>query len=223
VGSRSPWKTIIRELNALQKIMAMGRILLASFLLTVVFPACSDDPEMDESPMTEKESDDVFAEVVEGSYMGFDCSPQIDDPNFRGIVLNAPKLVKYVPGNADPIHGGFARIIVCATYEFGYRKFDFDGDIEDNIVFVAVDDQTSASYSGTMEGIDNEIPEWDIRDDMGGSDDEEQGYDQIAGYINPNLAVIMDLPEKEADYIVYAILEDFESNRVKISVRMSEE
>ena len=74
-----------------------------------------------------------------------------------------------------------------------------------------------------MEGIHNEVPESDIRDDMLGSDDEEQPYDQIAGYINPNLAVIMDLPEKEADYIVYAILEDFESNRVKISVRMSDE
>jgi len=201
----------------------MKNLFLALLLSTVVMPACSDDPGMEESPMVENSSDDVFAEVIEGSYTGFDCSPQIDDPEFRGIVINAPKKVKYTPGQADPIHGGFARIIVCATYEFGYRKFDFKGDIEDRIVFVAVDETTQESYSGTMPGIDNEVSEFESEDDMFDSDEEEQVLDQIAGYINPNLAVILDLPEKEADYVVYAILEDFESNRVRISVRMSDE
>lgn len=167
----------------------------------------------------ENHNDEVFAEVLEGSYSGYDCSPKISDPESPGIVINAPKVVSYTPGSSEPIYGGFARIIVCASYQFGFTKFGFEGDVEDFIVFVAVDEQSQVSYSGTMSesgaGDDDAEPPDDVSLDG--------PLDPIAGYINPNLAVIMNLPEKDADYVVYAILEKFESNRVRVSVRSNDE
>ena len=168
--------------------------------------------------MTDKQNEDSFADVIEGSYSGYDCSPRIEGSEFRGIKINAPKVVRYTPGVSDPLYGGFARIIVCTTYEFGFTEFDFSGDVEDFIVFVAVDEQSLASYSGTMtSGIDDDVAEFDDDVFLG------ERLDPIAGYLNPNLAVIMDLPEKDADYIVYAVLQQFESNRVRISVRTNDE
>ncbi len=166
--------------------------------------------------MTDKRTAEAFAEVIEGSYSGFDCSPEIDDAELRGIVINAPEVVNYTPGVSEPLHGGFARIIVCATYHFGFTKFDFKGDVEDSIVFVAVDEQSLVSYSGTMAAYNDDIAERD-------EEVSKERLDPIAGYINPNLAVIMNLPEKDADYVVYAVLQQFESNRVRISVRASDE
>jgi hypothetical protein len=51
---------------------------------------------------------------------------------------------------------------------------------------------------------------------------EDFADDKIGGYLNPNLAVILDLPEQPADYVVYALLGSFESNRVRISVQSSD-
>lgn len=200
-------------------IKAMKKTIIAVLFAIIVIPACGDGADMKGSTMTDKQNDDSFADVIEGSYSGYDCSPKIEGSDFRGIKINAPKVVKYTPGVSDPIYGGFAKIIVCATYEFGFEKFDFKGDVEDFIVFVAVDEQSLTSYSGTMtSGIDHDVAEFD--------DDElslGEPLDPIAGYLNPNLAVIMNLPEKDADYIVYAVLQQYESNRVRISVRSSEE
>jgi len=195
----------------------MRKSVIALLFMIGVISARGDDLNIEGSTMTDKRTAETFAEVIEGSYSGYDCSPEIDDAELRGIVINAPAVVNYTPGVSEPLHGGFARIIVCATYHFGFTKFDFNGDAEDSIVFVAVDEQSLVSYSGTMAPYNDNIAEMDEEEES------MERLDPIAGYINPNLAVIMNLPEKDADYIVYAVLQQFESNRVRISVRASDE
>lgn len=197
------------------------KLAFALLCLTVALGACNGDSKSDKSEMADKFSDPVFNEVVEGSYMDYACSPDIDDPDFNGIKLNAPEVVTFVPGSSDPLNGSFAPVIVCGAYAFKYTTMGLDGDFADSIVLVAVDEKSRISYHGTMSGVENEIPEPQGADN--GLTAEDFAGDTIGGYFNPNLAVILGLPEKEADYIVYALLGPYESNRVRISVRQSDE
>jgi len=197
------------------------KLAIALLCLTVALGACNGDSRLDESEMVNKFSDPAFDEVVEGSYMEYACSPDIDDPDFTGIVLNAPKVVNYQPGRPDPLSGAFAPVIVCGAYAFNYRTLGLNGDFADSIVLVAVDEGSRISYHGTMPGVENAEPPPDGGDD--GLTDEDFAGDTIGGYFNPNLAVLMNLPEKDADYVVYALLGPYESNRVRISVRSSAE
>jgi hypothetical protein len=202
--------------------MSLSQKLAFAFLcLTVALGACNGDSKSDKSKMTEKFSDPAFAEVVEGSYMDYECSPNMDDPDFIGIVLNAPKVVTYEPGRTNPINGSFAPLIVCGAYAFKYTTMGLNGDFVDSIVLVAVDEKSRISYHSTMPGVENaEPPPEAIEDDQA---EEDFSGDIIGGYFNPNLAVVLGLPEKAADYVVYALLGPYESNRVRISVRQAEE
>ena len=170
--------------------------------------------------MTGKYSDAAFEEVTEGSYQYFECSPDIDDPDFRGILLNAPSVVTFGPGSSNPLNGAFAPVVVCGAFVFDYSTLGLNGDFADSIVMVAVDEKSRRSFRGTMTGIENAEPMPEGLDD----DENESDFseDIIGGYFNPNLAVILGLPEQEADYVVYALLGTFESNRVRISVKESE-
>lgn len=170
--------------------------------------------------MVDRFSDMAFEEVVEGSYMDYSCSPDIDDPDFIGIKLNAPEVVTYLPGSSNPINGSFAPIVVCGAYAFKYTTMGLNGDFANSIVLVAVDEQSRISFHGTMSGVENEEPQPENDD---GLNAEDFAGDTIGGYFNPNLATVLGLPEKEADYVVYALLGQFESNRVRISIRQSEE
>jgi hypothetical protein len=189
--------------------------------LTVVLAACNNNPEPDEIEMAENTTSTAFDDVVEGSYMDYDCSPDIDDPDFRGIVLNAPEVVYFSPGESNPISGAFAQVIVCGAFAFDYDTMGLEGDFADSIVVVAVDEASRASFHGTMLGIENQEPE--PAGIYGEVTPADLSDDVIGGYFNPNLAVILGLPEKEADYVVYALLGPFESNRVRMSIRESQE
>lgn len=171
--------------------------------------------------MAENSSNTAFENVVEGSYMDYDCSPDMDDPDFRGILLNAPEVVRFSPGETNPISGAFAPVVVCGAFTFAYTTMGLDGDFADSIVIVAVDEKSRVSFRGTMQGVENEEPE--PEGIYGELAPEDLADDVIGGYFNPNLAVILGLPETEADYVVYALLGPFESNRVRISIRELEE
>jgi len=196
------------------------KFVLVLLCLTVALAACGDDIKSDEVEMTEKFSAPAFEDVTEGSYLSFECSPEIDDPDFRGILLNAPTIVTFSPGKSNPINGAFAPVIVCGAFVFDYSTLDLDGNFADSIVMVAVDEKSRNSFRGTMTGVENPVPMPEkLDDEENGSDFAE---DIIGGYFNPNLAVIMGLPIREADYVVYALLGPYESNRVRISVKKSD-
>jgi hypothetical protein len=197
------------------------KLAFALLCLTVALGACNGDSKSDKSEMADKFSDPVFKQVVEGSYREHACSPDIDDLNFIGIKLNAPEVVTYVPGSSNPINGSFAPVIVCGSYSFKYTTLGLNGKFANAIVLVAVDEKSRMSFHGTMTGVKNAVPEPQGADN--GLTAEDFAGDTIGGYFNPNLAVILGLPEKEADYVVYALLGPYESNRVRISVRQSDE
>jgi len=197
------------------------KLAFALLCLTVALGACNGDSKSDKSEMTDKFSNPVFNEVVEGSYMDYACSPVIDDLDFIGIKLNAPEVVTFVPGGLNPINGSFAPVIVCGSYSFKYTTLGLNGRFVNAIVLVAVDEKSRMSFHGTMSGVVNAIPEPQGAGD--GLTAEDFAGDTIGGYFNPNLAVILGLPEKEADYVVYALLGPYESNRVRISVRQSDD
>lgn len=211
--------------------------------------------------MTERFSDPAFEEVIEDSLLSFGCSPEIEDPSFRGLLIAAPEVVSYTPGDSDPITGAFAPVLVCGTYRLAYETLGLDGDFVESIVLIAVDEGRRETFTGLMGGVENEIEiefEEDFEigdaepagngaptgngepfvsggvidgingadgiDGVDGSEDpellpEDFTGDVITGHFNPNLAVVLELPERPADYIVYAVLGPYESNRVKVSVR----
>lgn len=163
-------------------------------------------------------SDPAFDEVTEGSLLSNACSPEIDDPEFRGLALAAPETVRYTPGQSNPLTGAFAPVIVCGTYVLAYGTLGLNGAFVDSIVFVAVDEGRRETFSGRMPGVENEIPGPSVFD-SGDLSPEDFAADVITGYFNPNLATVLSLPERPADYVVYAVLGPYESNRVSISVR----
>lgn len=173
-----------------------------------------------ENKVENKISDVNFEEVSENSYVSFKCSPESDDSNFEGLLINAPKIVTYVPGYSNPINGTWARFIICGYYSFKKSTLNLNGDFADAITLIAIDEKTKKRYQGRM-GTEAEISE--NPEDDNGLAAKDSLEDIIGGYFNPNLTYIMGLPEQEADYIVYAQLENFESNRVKISIKKSDQ
>ena len=86
------------------------------------------------------------------------------------------------------------------------------------IVLVAVDAADHRAFVGTMEPVANAIRVPSPLDRMNLSPQDFAGR-SITGYFNPNLAQVLSLPEKEAEYIAYATLGEYVSNVVRIQVR----
>lgn len=143
------------------------------------------------------------------------CSPVIDDPDFEGIVLNAPESVAYTPGD-PPVPGSdaFADVRVCGTACVDQAYRGLHGRVHEEILLVAVDSATQQTYSGKMEPIVN--PE-ERPADLGGGPVDTEGL-LVESYFNPNLAEVLELPERPAEYLVYAVLGEMKSNTVRIRV-----
>ena len=143
------------------------------------------------------------------------CSPVIDDVDFEGIVIHAPEEVLYEPG--EPVEGSeaFADVRICGTCCVDYAFGGLGGDVIEEILLVAVDAATQETYSGKMEPIPN--PE-ERPDDLGGGPVDTEGL-LVETYFNPNLAEDLALPERPAEYIVYAVLGEYKSNTVRIRVK----
>lgn len=156
-----------------------------------------------------------FGQFAAGLMDETTCSPVIDDPDFQGLVLNAPEQVVFVPGE-PPIPGSmaFADVRVCGTACFDHGFMGLRGDVIDEILLVAVDSNTQETYSGKMEPVEN--PE-EKPDDLGGGPVETTGL-LVETYFNPNLAEVLELPERPAEYIVHAVLGESKSNTVRIRV-----
>lgn len=156
-----------------------------------------------------------FAKLTTGPLDENPCSPVIDDPDFQGIVIHAPELVTYEPG--ETIEGGveFADVRVCGTASFEYSFLGLGGEVQEQILLVAVDAATHETYSGKLPGIENAVPP---PDDLPVSDADTEGL-IVETYFNPNLVEALGLPERPAEYLVYAALGEVKSNTVRIRVQ----
>lgn len=166
------------------------------------------------TPVPKQLPDEAFECVRGGSLLSFPCSPEIEDPDFRGLVLAAPRTVRFTPGAHDPIQGTFAPVVVCGTYALEETMED----PVESIAFFAVDEARSEVFSGRMVTVQNRVPcPPHVQADLDAVRADLESY-AVTGYFNPNLAHVLRLPERPARYVVYALLGPFASNRVVISV-----
>ncbi len=155
-----------------------------------------------------------FGALEEGLLSENACSPEIDDPDFQGIAINAPEEVLYHQGETIPGSSAFADVRVCGTGCFDHGFMGLGGEVHGAILLVAVDAATQETFSGKMTAINNPVPPPDELPQGGPT----EGL-LIESYFNPNLVEVLELPERPAEYIVYAVLGEHKSNTVRIRVK----
>lgn len=157
-----------------------------------------------------------FSEIVAGSGSLNPCSPEVD-ADFRGIKIDAPKEVFFGPGTEDPLFGGFTKLIVAGVCKLQYPTLGLRGEWNKAIVFVATDTRSRKVFSGRMVPFGSPAAPLDPLEE--GDLKPEDYADWVVGsYFNPNLVRDLNLPEKEAEYDVFATLGPYKSNVVHVKV-----
>lgn len=169
--------------------------------------------------MASEPGDADFEQVIAGSRVPNPCTPSLQgNRRFRGIKIAAPREVVFDGESRDPFFGAFARVLLAGIYHFDANYLDLRQQFLRRIVLVAVDAADHRAFVGTMEPVANAIRVPSPLDRMNLSPQDFAGR-SITGYFNPNLAQVLSLPEKEAEYIAYATLGEYVSNVVRIQVR----
>lgn len=163
-----------------------------------------------------------FSAIGNNSRLESECSPKLQDPLFgyyRGLLINGPRRVTFPRGfetedmEVTPFGDaiGAVKLMVAGLLQLPPDTLGFEGDLSDSVVFVAVDQQTSQTYSGKIVsvGFPGEIP-----GPIGGSISDKQEYFTI------DLIQNLNLPVSEAKYSVYATLGPYKSNVLTIEVRV---
>lgn len=163
--------------------------------------------------------DEEFFVVPLNSYEPTACSPpEPKEPEWRGIIIQAPKIVKFTRGIKVDEFGAFAKIPVCA-----FDKFDVPSSpIDEDIMLHAVDRSTGADFSGRLIDLD-ESPSEPVTPPPGleppPEPEQADATGMVAsGYYNINLADYVELPEKSAAYDVYLEFRGYRSNVVTIEL-----
>lgn len=163
--------------------------------------------------------DAEFAKVNARTFSPNPCSPDVaGDYDFRGIRIAAPKLVRFEPGERDPLFGTFAHIIVCGSYRLDANYLGLRERFLPRVLVVAVDRRQHRAYAARLMDPGSMAPTLDPFEGMTLTDDDFKGR-IITEHFNANLSDIMELPEQAADYYVYASLGGYVSNVVRMSVR----
>lgn len=164
--------------------------------------------------------DAEFDQVPAGSLSPSACTPPIDEDDFdyRGICIAAPERVEFVPGQAEPISGAFARVLLCGTYTLDSNYLGLREQFLDRLVAVAVDVDRHRAYAAGVVSLQNPAAMPDPFEGLILTDEDWRGR-VVTGYFNPNLAAVMPLPAEEATYVAYVALGRFVSNAVRIAVR----
>lgn len=158
---------------------------------------------------------------VKGLYTKNECTPQIKDLNFRGIVINAPREVSFKKGATETPFGGFSKIPICGRYIHDLSvPLPLGRTFEESMIFVAVDARTNKAYSGKIQFKGTPVPP-SISEDKK-TDKKDLSKRSIGGYFNPNLSEIVDIPVQEGEYLVYVTLGSYKSNVVRIKVAEAE-
>ena len=171
----------------------------------------------EESNMWHLNSSGNFADPRMKPFSRNECTPVVDDPEFRGIVIDAPPQVEFRTGQRTPGSSAFALIRLCGICRFDYHFMGLDGDFIEAILIVAVDDETNETFSGKLTLVTNAEPQ---PPDLLGRDLVKQDYTGLVveEHFNPNLAQALRLPARSAQYVVYATLGEYKSNSVRIRV-----
>lgn len=155
----------------------------------------------------------LFLKVPLNSNEPNPCSPQQPDPNWRGILIQAPKQVTFKGSEKVGEYGAFAAIPICGYYFLNVPTEPTD----ESMRLVAVDRRTGTAYSGDIIELNPSPEEPPPEDEEPLSTEEVKGL-ASGGYFNPNLADFVRLPEEPAVYNVLVEYRGFKSNVVTIAL-----
>lgn len=170
--------------------------------------------------------DQVFQEVELGSLGPNPCSPhEPEDPAFRGILINAPAVVRFKRGVRIEQDDTFAAIPICGYYILDVPYPPKYPSALEAMRLVAVNRETGEIRIGPVIDRGDEVPP----PETAPLTKEELAGVSVAAYFNPNLAAFVPLPENPGVYDVRVELgqrgtEDFiQSNTVTIEIVEAQE
>lgn len=157
------------------------------------------------------EADAAFARVDLETETPSACSPAPPPPDWRGVVIRAPSVVRLARGVAPDRYGAAITIPIC-----GYLCVDLVPDPpRGDVVLVAVDRASGARRSGELRSLDPSPvlpppPRPKLRpSEIAGS---------VGHYFNTNLAWFVPVPLAPATYAVHAEYRGYTSNEVVVRV-----
>jgi hypothetical protein len=153
-------------------------------------------------------ADSDFDYVDAGSFDPNHLTPDVEsEPRFRGIRIVAPARVA-LSGKPDRDRS-FARVMVVGGCHLDSDYLDLRERFLEHILLVAVDCRRHVARASRIELIPNALEhprEPALAPTPGRS---------AAVYFNLNLVRLLDLPEVEAEYVIYAMLGRYVSNVVR--------
>ncbi|MBI3560409.1 MAG: hypothetical protein HY080_01640 [Gammaproteobacteria bacterium] len=143
------------------------------------------------------------------------CSPDIHDLKFVGIVINAPKEIRF---SSTETEDDLNAIPVCGVQSHDAGTYiDRNGSLNQSLIFVVTDIKANATWSGRIPGPQNLVPQ---PKPLHGEEKiftrEEMKGRIIRQRFNPNLFNITSMVLRETEYIVYATVGPYKSNVVTI-------
>lgn len=160
-----------------------------------------------------------FYSIGNNDSLEFDCSPQLTDrffSEFEGLLINTPDIVSwpngkditeyqtYPNGNNDsPL-----KFMVAGLANVPDSTIKFNDDISNQILIVAVNQETTEVFSGKMQEMSVNDSDLDIPPDL---DESKQDLTR-KHYFNIDLVNNAGLPISNATYTVYATLGKYKSN-----------
>ena len=191
-----------------------GKIIF--FLALILMQAHGEN--MSQSPYTLPQDCDFIRSAVR------DCAPQLarTDVTFTGVLINGPKSVIW-PKNDSPdnymkdpfgvmMEGPF-RLYIAISYMFPYHTLGLNGDFENDILIVAVNQDTQQVYSGRLHKIGSKT-RMPINPDPRAV--ESLKTTLSGGYFKFPMVEDLRLPIASATYTVYATLGEYKSNILTI-------
>lgn len=168
-----------------------------------------------------------FSQVLNADTHSNECTPILDNKffsKFSGLLINAPKEIVW-PKNDDPSHypagpwgttNGPFRLMIAGLVRTEYKTLGLKGEASEDVLLVAVNQQTAQSYSGKMPqpDVDTE-PDFDMDMQEIPPTEEEQNK-LLTSYFNFDLVHDLGLPIQKASYNVYATLGEMKSNSIII-------
>ena len=148
------------------------------------------------------------------------CTPIINDENFLGIVINAPKKIDiYGPDQGEnktafPVSGVIAHDLGLDLGGKGYQH------LTNLMIIVIIDAHTNEVWHGRIPQMDHRIPPPPPKNGPKKPLTHEEMKGRIIEEVfNPNLLSITNMELRETEYLVYATLGPYKSNVASVQAK----
>lgn len=154
--------------------------------------------------------DEQFKDLPLDTFEPTDCSPEALDPDFLGMLINAPKKVGLQKDPEAPTEQLFTIIPVCGYYMLDAAILPPVNNVARAMQLVATNVKTQKEYLGHVAEPYVEVPSAEAQT-AAPRDREFEGL-RIGGYFNVNLAECVRLPQGSGVYEVFVAFGDKNSD-----------